>query len=125
MSVGSLIGYEKNGVVHSVYCYECGEPESTGQTLLENYNLGNIEELIKIGDFHKLEPSLDETRKFAYDEEIEEDAPKNVRDYSSTIEFFDDDEEDNDWFYLLDEDGNWYVFNKLEGGEEELLEELI
>ena len=125
MSVGSLIGYEKNGVVHSVYCYECGEPESTGQTLLENYNLGNIEELIKIGDFHKLEPSLDETRKFAYDEEIEEDAPKNVRDYSSTIEFFDDDEEDNDWFYLLDEDGNWYVFNKLEGGKEELLEELI
>ena len=35
MSVGSLIGYEKNGVVHSVYCYECGEPESTGQKLLE------------------------------------------------------------------------------------------
>ena len=125
MSVGSLIGYEKNGIVHSVYCYECGEPEETGQTLLENYNLGNIEELIKIGDFHKLEPSLDETRKFAYDEEIEEDAPKNVRDYSSTVEFFNDDEEDNDWFYLLDEDGNWYVFNKLENETEVLLEELL
>ena len=125
MSVGSLIGYEKNGVVHSVYCYECGEPETTGQILLENYNLGNIEELIKIGDFHKLEFSPEETKRFAYDDEVEEGAPTKVRDYSSTIEFFDDDEEDNNWFYLLDEDGNWYVYNKLESGEEELLEELI
>ena len=125
MSVGSLIGYEKNGVVHSVYCYECGEPEETGQTLLENYNLGNIEELIKVGDFHKLEFSPEETKRFAYDDEYEEGAPATVRDYSSTIEFFADEEEDNDWFYLLDEDGNWYVFNKMENEQEELLEELL
>ena len=110
MSVGSLIGYEKNGVVHSVYCYECGEPEETGQTLLENYNLGNIEDLIAIGDFHKLEHTVEETKEYVYGDEYE-DAPSNVRDYASTVEFFADDEEDNDWFYLLDEDGNWYVFN--------------
>jgi hypothetical protein len=125
MAVGSLIGYEKNGIVHSVYCYEYGEPENMGQLLLENYNLGNIEELVKIGDFHKLESSAEETKKYTYDDEYEEGAPINVRDYSSSVEFFNDDEEDNDWFYLLDEDGNWYVFNKLEGEEEELLEELI
>ena len=125
MSVGSLIGYEKNGVVHSVYCYECGEPEETGQTLLENYNLGNIEELIKIGDFHKLESNSEDTKKYSYDEEYEEGAPSKIRDYASTVEFFADEEEDNDWFYLLDEDGNWYVFNKMENEEEVLLEELL
>lgn len=58
MGTRSLIAVVHGGVYKSIYCHWDGYPEGVGNTLVENYDSKDADELIKLGDLSVLEKNI-------------------------------------------------------------------
>lgn len=105
MSTRSAIGYMRtDGTVRAVYCHWDGYLSGVGKTLIENYDLIGIDDLLDLGNISVLADTVEAT-KF-YERDRGED-PVEAREFKSEYEMV-------DWFswseyfYILNDD-KWYV----------------
>ena len=105
MSTRSAIGYMRtDGTVRAVYCHWDGYLNGVGKTLIENYDLIGVNDLLDLGYISSLAETIEGT-KF-YERDRGED-PVEAREFKSEYEMV-------DWFswseyfYILNDD-KWYV----------------
>ena len=105
MSTRSAIGYMRtDGTVRAVYCHWDGYLSGVGKTLIENYDLIGVDDLLDLGNISVLADTVEAT-KF-YERDRGED-PVEAREFKSEYEMV-------DWFswseyfYILNDD-KWYV----------------
>ena len=105
MSTRSAIGYMRNdGTVRAVYCHWDGYLNGVGKTLIENYDLIGVDDLLDLGNISVLADTVEAT-KF-YERDRGED-PVEAREFKSEYDMV-------DWFswseyfYILKDD-KWYV----------------
>ena len=105
MSTRSAIGYMRtDGTVRAVYCHWDGYLNGAGKTLIENYNLIGVDDLLDLGNISSLAETIEGTE--FYERDRGED-PVEAREFKSEYEMV-------DWFswseyfYILNDD-KWYV----------------
>lgn len=124
MSTRSRIGKElKNGKVKSIYCHNDGYISYTGKILYENYDLSNIDELLKLGDLSVID--YDTYSCEAYHRDYGEEYYKPRVD--SSVRSFVKEDDGVDYKYLLDKNGIWYVYKIIGEGihKHRILEDAI
>lgn len=107
MSTRSAIGYKRfDGSIRAVYCHFDGYPSAVGKTLIQNYDLLGLDDLLDLGDMSSLASTLEFS--VFYGRDRGEDNTQ-AREFVS-VDDFKDCYSDSDYFYLFIDD-NWYVSN--------------
>jgi hypothetical protein len=110
MGTRSTIALEfADGTVEQVYCHWDGYLENNGKILSQHYmNPFKVKELVGLGGFSSLSPTIDETAETAYTQRGEE---LSVNKYKNADEYFDCSQQEEYDYILRNVNGvaTWFV----------------
>lgn len=133
MSTRSIIGVQDGKLIKAIYCHWDGYVSHNGRILYESYGLEKTHKLIALGDLSSLRENIEPTGAHSFDkpqdgvcvfygrDRGEDDTVFRV--FQSEADMVDSNE-GCDFFYILRDDGNWYVSDD-EGTTWKLVSDII
>ena len=105
MSTRSAIGYMRNdGTVRAVYVHWDGYLSGVGKTLIENYDLLGVDDLLDLGNISSLAETIKDTKFLGRDGGNDNVDAHEFDSEHEMVDWYDDSE----FFYLIKDD-KWYV----------------
>lgn len=135
MATRSRIGVvQDDGTVRSIYCHWDGYPKYNGKVLLNHYDLEKTERLVSLGDISSLDVRTEPFGDHTFDNPekgvvVAYGRDRGEKDVDAIVFNTWDDAHTEEFCYIMDRDGTWYVSgwgNGIDGnGFVPLTEELI
>ena len=105
MSTRSAIGYMRNdGTVRAVYVHWDGYLNGVGKTLIENYDLIGVNDLLDLGNISALRETVDSTKFLGRDGGNDNVEAREFKSEYEMVDWF----SWSEYFYILNDD-KWYV----------------
>ena len=105
MSTSSVIGYIRNdGSVRAVSCRFDGYLSNVGKTLIENYDLNGVDDLLDLGNIRSLADTINDTEFYNRDHGEDHSAACEFNSEYEMVDYF-----THATFYYIIQDNKWYV----------------